>query len=415
MVYNNTQEKQPIEDKTVVVDDNKKEDALVNDQLQKMQQQISALQQEVKTLKSEIKQLKSNTTTPAIVPNPPQTTQKATTVTNTTSSQPQTPSKNDITNVKAYFATNSRELFVDPEKKMTWREENGEQFGETVTLAADGTFTITGNKTLAPAYLNTASIRYINTDRKAGTTFTFSGEYTISGNYFCDSLVVNNPDFVVMKDDDGKDILLGKDNQFVKPINMGGYHKMLFKTSFAMPVDFIMCNFNIGAQASLQRLPGMINEEKVPIERNWYQLSGRLDSNISKDIDFTVSYSARYTSNQYSGKFGSIDNSFITHKAQAQIRYIMPWEFVFTGGFIYSNTRSIKGLYNDNIYLCDLFIGRRFLENKKLEINIGVNDLFNDSIRSYWHTVSSSGKTDGINSGLGRYFSIQCIWHFGNR
>ena len=58
--------------------------------------------------------------------------------------------KNDITNVKAYFATNSRELFVDPYKKMTWREENGEQFGETVTLAADGTFTITGTKTLAP-------------------------------------------------------------------------------------------------------------------------------------------------------------------------------------------------------------------------------------------------------------------------
>ncbi len=58
--------------------------------------------------------------------------------------------KNDITNIKAYFATNSRELFVDPEKKMTWREENGEQFGQTVTLAADGTFTITGNKSLTP-------------------------------------------------------------------------------------------------------------------------------------------------------------------------------------------------------------------------------------------------------------------------
>ena len=58
--------------------------------------------------------------------------------------------KNDITNIKAYFATNSRELFVDPEKKMTWREENGEQFGQTVTLAADGTFKITGNKNLVP-------------------------------------------------------------------------------------------------------------------------------------------------------------------------------------------------------------------------------------------------------------------------
>ena len=57
----------------------------------------------------------------------------------------------DVTNVKAYFATNARELFIDPEKKMAWRDENGEQYGETVTLAADGTFTITGSdKELTP-------------------------------------------------------------------------------------------------------------------------------------------------------------------------------------------------------------------------------------------------------------------------
>ncbi len=58
--------------------------------------------------------------------------------------------RNDITNVKAYFATNSRELFIDADKKMTWREENGQQFGETVTLDSDGTFTITGEKEMQP-------------------------------------------------------------------------------------------------------------------------------------------------------------------------------------------------------------------------------------------------------------------------
>ena len=58
--------------------------------------------------------------------------------------------KADVTNVKAYFATNDRELFVDAAKKMTWREENGVQFGQTVTLAEDGTFTITGTKEMAP-------------------------------------------------------------------------------------------------------------------------------------------------------------------------------------------------------------------------------------------------------------------------
>lgn len=59
-------------------------------------------------------------------------------------------SSDDITNVKAYFATNSRELFIDPENKMSWREQNGTQYGATVTLATDGTFTITGSKVLEP-------------------------------------------------------------------------------------------------------------------------------------------------------------------------------------------------------------------------------------------------------------------------
>ena len=58
--------------------------------------------------------------------------------------------KNDITNVKAYFATNQRELFIDEEKKMTWREENGEQFGQAAEISSDGTFEITGTKILEP-------------------------------------------------------------------------------------------------------------------------------------------------------------------------------------------------------------------------------------------------------------------------
>lgn len=56
----------------------------------------------------------------------------------------------DVTNVKAYFATNSRELFIDEDNKMSWREQNGEQYGESVTIAEDGSFTISGNKELAP-------------------------------------------------------------------------------------------------------------------------------------------------------------------------------------------------------------------------------------------------------------------------
>ena len=90
--------------------------------------------------------------------------------------------REDITNVKAYFADNARELFVDPNKKMTWRQENGEQFGETVTLAADGTFTITGNKTLAPGdhYL-WITYDIAETAKEGNTVDASIAAYTIDG------------------------------------------------------------------------------------------------------------------------------------------------------------------------------------------------------------------------------------------
>ena len=271
-----------------------------------------------------------------------------------------------------------------------------------------------GNPDIDPAFLHIAEIRYVNTNKKAGTTFSITANYTGSHNYFCDSLVIEQPDYIVDYDDNGKAIKLGNGNQFVKPINLPGYHKLWAKASFSMPIDFLRCNFNVSATTSIQRLPGMINGEYVPINRNYHQLSGRLDSNISKDIDFTVAYSARYTTNEYSGKFGKTQNNFLHHWAKAQLKWNIWKGITFTGAFVYKNYKNTDGRYNENFYLCDLFLGRQFLKNKRLEISIGVNDLLNNNIKSYWHSVSASGMTDGENIGIGRYFSAQIIWHFRN-
>ena len=146
--------------------------------------------------------------------------------------------------------------------------------------------------------------------------------------------------------------------------------------------DFLRCNFNIGATASIQRLPGMINESYVPINRNWFQISGRLDSNISKEIDFMIGYHARYTMNDYNGKFGSVQNNFISHKASAELKWIFLRNFTFTGAFVYKKNQSISGLYDENFYLCDLFLGHRFLKSRRLEVSVGVNDLLNSNAKT---------------------------------
>ena len=100
------------------------------------------------------------------------------------------------------------------------------------------------------------------------------------------------------------------------------------------------------------------------------------------------------------------------HYASAKLKWMFLKRYTFTGAFVFKNYKSTEGRYNDLFYFCDLFIGRRFLKSKKLEISVGVNDLFNNNIKAYNHWVSASGRSDGDNIGIGRYFSVQAIWHF---
>lgn len=49
----------------------------------------------------------------------------------------------DVKNVKAYIGTDDRELFVDEDKRMTWREPNGLLLGTITEIGADGAFAFT--------------------------------------------------------------------------------------------------------------------------------------------------------------------------------------------------------------------------------------------------------------------------------
>jgi hypothetical protein len=263
-----------------------------------------------------------------------------------------------------------------------------------------------GNPDLDPAYMHEAEVRYTHTSKKSGSTLSVLANITGSHNYFCDSLVIDNPDFELMKG-----VKLGANNQFVKPINLNGYYTFYSRASYSIPVTFIRCNFNVNATVSLRQIPSMVNGSYVPVNNNWYQLGARLDSNISKYIDFVVGYDARYTSNEYNGKYGLRQNNFMYHRISAKLKWIFYGNFTLSAAAQYRNTVSLEGRYNDKLLLCDIFIGKKFLPSKSLEISLGVNDLFNQNVLHYSHTVNATSLSDGTNIGLGRYFSIQCIWN----
>lgn len=89
--------------------------------------------------------------------------------------------KANVKAVRAYFAKNAQELFIDADSKMTWREQNGELYAEG-TIAADGTYTIKGSKSLAPGTHYLWIAIDIADNAKEGNTVdaTITG-YTVNG------------------------------------------------------------------------------------------------------------------------------------------------------------------------------------------------------------------------------------------
>ena len=263
-----------------------------------------------------------------------------------------------------------------------------------------------GNMDIVPSYFHDVKIRYIHTEKTRGITFSVSANWLNSPNYICDSLVINTPDFEVT---DG--VLLGEGNQYTKPINLGGYNKFGAKLTFGIPVKFISSNFNLNSSVSVSELPGIINGERRPVHRNWFDLGLRIDSNVSDRLDFSIGYSGRYTMNEFSGKFGKSENNYFSQTAMGRIKCIFWKDLTFTGAVRYVQDINVDGKFNDQFVYCDIFLGKRLFKNRLGEINIGVNDLLNAGVKRFRHTINASGVTDVLNQGIGRTITLQFIYH----
>ena len=266
-----------------------------------------------------------------------------------------------------------------------------------------------GNPNLSPSYLHGFGIRYIHTDARRGSTVAVSLNYNGSGNYIGDSLVADQPDFIVTEG-----VKLGEGNLFVRPVNIGGYHRLHGKITYGFPVNPLRSNLNIQAQAVINVLPGIINGEYSPVHRNNYLVGASLASNISEDVDFRVSYTGEYVQGEFTTKAGKNNNDYFSHTVSGQLKWAFWKGVTFTGSLSYRQDKGISAPFNDRTLLCNLYLGKRIFRNRLGEISIGINDLFDDNSRRYAHTINSSGTNNIVNQGIERYVAFQLVWHLRN-
>ena len=242
-------------------------------------------------------------------------------------------------------------------------------------------FLSTGNPNLDQQVSHTANLRYLRTT-KSGQTFIAMVGATIQQDYVADSTFVAREDIAL-----SPTVTLNKGSQFTRPVNLDGYYSLQSMLTYGFPVDFIRSNINLSLSANYANVPTIFDG----IESRTRELNLIpkiiIGSNISKNLDFTASYSAGINK-----MFSSLDNTagsdYVTHTAAAKLGWTFFWGLTFRSTFNYIGYTGLD-TGTEDYFLWNLSLGKKFLKNNAAEIRIEAFDVLKQN-QAFTHRTGSN-------------------------
>ncbi|MFI3286362.1 MAG: outer membrane beta-barrel protein [Rikenellaceae bacterium] len=271
-----------------------------------------------------------------------------------------------------------------------------------------------GNPDLIPSYTTNMRIHYIRSNVEKGTTFMLSGSVSGAQDYIGDHLVYY-PDNVEIDGESYSPI------EYSTSVNLDEYWKYSSTIEYGFPISFIKSNFNVRGGVSYALTPSMIGGTILTdgtidggeLNHNkslTYSLTTVLGSNISENVDFTLSWNGAYSEAINTASLSEEINEYFSQKASLSSKFVFGPGLTLSLGATYNQYRGITNDYNESFVLCNAFIGKKIFKNKRGELNVGVNDLF-DQNTSFTRSVGTGYTQNTYNSVIGRYFSIQLVYN----
>lgn len=251
-------------------------------------------------------------------------------------------------------------------------------------------FLSTGNPNLDQQISHTANLRYIRTT-KSGHTFIAMLGVTFQQDYVADSTFVAKEDMAL-----SPTVTLNKGAQFTRPVNLDGYYSFQSMLTYGFPVDFIRSNINLSLSANYANVPTIFDGVESSTRELNLIPKIIIGSNISKNLDFTASYSAGINK-----MFSSLDTAtggdYVTHTASAKLGW------TFWGGLTFRSTFNYIGYTGldtgtEGYFLWNLSLGKKFLKNDAAEIKIEAFDVLKQN-QAFTHSTGSN-YYDYVNSNV---------------
>ncbi len=257
----------------------------------------------------------------------------------------------------------------------------------------------TGNAALDQSYQHRLIVRYSAPNVEKSQTFFVFLNSNYTANYVGNSTLIANIDT-----DLGNGITLQRGAQLIRPVNLDGNWSHRALLTFGFPLGFLKSNLNLDLGAGYSRIPGLINAQPNFSNNTSVNTGIVLSSNISENIDFTLSLQPAYNWVNNTVQT-NLDNNYYSQSSRLQLNWIFGNGWVFSGDINNQFYRGLSEGFDQSFWLMGLGFGKKFLKDRRGELQLSVFDLLRQN-NSIQRNITDVYLEDVRNNVLERYYML---------
>jgi hypothetical protein len=264
-----------------------------------------------------------------------------------------------------------------------------------------------GNPDLGQAFSHTIFTNFsrINVE-KSKTFFTFLF-LSVTEDFIGNSTFIAQSDTLI-----NGEVLLRNGGQISRPENFNGNLRSRLFVTYGSPVKALRSQFNSNSGISFNRSPGLINGQKNLNDNIDLSQGLTLTSNISKDLDFTLSSTGTYTIVNSSLQT-TLNNNFYIQNSNIRFYYSPNKGKLFVSNIVNNSLYRGLGAFDQSVWLWNIEAGYRFMKGNKGELKLSVFDLLNQN-NAIARTISDVAITDTFTTVLTRYSLLSFVYNIGS-
>jgi hypothetical protein len=264
-----------------------------------------------------------------------------------------------------------------------------------------------GNSRLRPSVQHNVFMRFSRNNVSSASSFFALLGGGITNNYIANSTIIAVKDTLLPGN-----ISLLKGSRFTRPVNMDGYRNMRSFINYGIPLTNIKSNLNLNVSWNYSRIPGMMNGTQGFSDNHTAGLGAVLSSNISENIDFTVSTQSGYN-HSISNLEKSASQDYFSLRSGLQLNLIFLHGTVFSTDINHQFYSGLSGQYDNNYLLWNCGLAKKFFKDNSGELKISVYDILKQNT-SFNRTVTDAYIQDSQNKVLGQYAMLTFTYKLKN-